>query len=50
MEKYIEERYRGEREGRKRREKKKGENVDIDSGERHRSIERGKETQGKRQK
>jgi hypothetical protein len=45
LEKYIEGRYRGERESRKRRERK-----NIDSGERHRSIERVKETQGKRQR
>jgi hypothetical protein len=35
---------------RERGEKKKGEKVDIDSGERHRSIDRGKETQWQRQK
>ncbi len=45
MEKYIEGRYRGERERRKRRERK-----NKDSRERHRSIDRGKETQGKRQR
>jgi hypothetical protein len=38
LEKYIEGRYRGER-----REKKKEEKEDIDSGERHRSIDRGKD-------
>ncbi len=45
MQKYIEGRYRGERKNRKRRDKK-----NIDSGQRHRSIDRGKEKQGKRQR
>jgi hypothetical protein len=45
LEKYIEGRYRGERERRKRRERK-----NKDSRERHRSIDRGKEAQGKRQR
>jgi hypothetical protein len=40
---------RGDIEGREKGEKK-GDKEDIDSGERHRSIDRGKETQRKRQK
>jgi hypothetical protein len=45
MERNIGEIHRWERERRERREKKKGEKEDIDSGERHRSIDRGKETE-----